>query len=308
MMARRFWYYMRTLFRNILSLKGVLAVLSSFGALWLCVEIADYFFKATTLPTLIQSFWWLFFTIGVITAAWICRPKLRVTEKLKNRDIEIEIVIGDLFSLQGAIVVGSNSTFDTRVSPELISEKSVQGQFTRRYYESEKLLDIELNAALDGISTEDLAGQRKGKNKRYPIGTVARLNPKDRMGYFIAIANINEHGVASGTFDALKESLAQLWQFVGQRGLKGTLLVPILGSGFTRLATQRQVIAQEIIKSFVAACSEKTFCEKLTIVLAENDVIKHQIDLQSLRDYLHHICMYTEVASSTSERLGTPIA
>ena len=303
----RVMYYTRTLIRNIFSLKGLSALLSSFGAFWLCVEISDRFFKDTTLPTLISNLRWLFFLAGALTAIWICRPILRVTEKLKDRDVDIEIVIGNLFSLDGAIVVGSNSTFDTRVSRELISEKSVQGQFTKRYYGGELQLDAELNAALIGISSEDLNGQRVGKTKRYPLGTVVRLNPKNRTSYFVAITHINEHGVASGTFEGLKEALGQLWLFVGQRGLKEPLLVPVLGSGFTRLAPPRQVIVQEIIKSFVAACSEQTFCEKLTIVLAENDVIKHQIHLKGLHDYLHHVCKYTEFASNTGERMGTPI-
>ncbi len=308
MTLHRALYYIQILLRNLYSLKGLSALLSSFGALWLCVEIADYFFKKTPIPPLIESLWWLFFLLGVMTAIWICRPTLRVTEKLKDRDIAIEIVIGDLFSLDGAIVVGSNSTFDTRVSRELIAENSVQGQFTKRYYGGELQLDAELNTALNGIPSEELNGQRVGKTKRYPLGTIVRLNPKDRTGYFVAIAHINEHGVASGTFEALKEALGLLWLFVGQRGLKEPLVVPVLGSGFTRLTPPRQVIVQEIIKSFIAACSERTFCEKLTIVLAENDVIKHQIRLEDLRDYLHHVCTYTEFASNTGERLGTPIS
>lgn len=308
MTLRRIIYYLRTLIRNVTSLRGISTLLSSFGALWLCVEISDRFFKKTNLPTIISNLWWLFFLSGVITAIWLCRPILRVTEKLKNRDVDIEIVIGDLLSLDGAIVVGSNTTFDTRVSRELISEKSVQGQFTKKYYGGELQLDAELNAALIGIASEDLHGHRVGKTKRYPLGTVVRLNPKNHTAYFVAIAHINEHGVASGTFEGLKEALGQLWLFVGQRGLKEPLLVPVLGSGFTRLAPPRQVIVQEIIKSFVAACSEHTFCEKLTIVLAENDVIKHHIQLGTLHDYLHHICIYTEFASNTGGRLGTPIS
>ncbi len=308
MNIRRAKFYIRILCRNLVSIKGLSAILSSFGALFLFVKIADRFFDKTILPNLIGNLWGLFFLFGVIIAVWNCRPKLYITEKLKDRDIDIEITIGDLFSLPGAIVVGSNTTFDTRVSRELISENSIQGQFTMRYYGGELQLDAELNTALNGIASEDLNGSRVGKTKRYPLGTVVKLNPKDRTGYFIAIAHINEHGVASGTFEALKESLGQLWLFVGQRGLKEPLVVPVLGSGFTRLVPPRQVIVQEIIKSFIAACSERTFCEKLTIVLAENDVIKHQIQLESLRDYLHHVCTYTEFASNNGERVGTPIS
>ena len=310
MKATRALFYIRTIVRNLFSFKGISALLSSFGALWLCVEIADHFFKNTSLPSDIQSLWWLFFLSGVITAIWICRPILKVTARLKDRDVAIEIAVGNLFSFDGAIVVGSNSTFDTRLSRELISEDSVQGQFTKLYYGDEIQLDAELNTALNlnGIPPEELEDQRVGKTKRYPLGTVVRLNPKRRTGYFLAIAHINEHGVASGTFEDLKQSLGQLWVFVGQRGVKEPLIMPVLGSGFTRLTPPRQVIVQEIIKSFIAACSETTFCDKLTIVLGENDVPKHQIDLGALGDYLYHVCTYTEFALNRGERVGTPVS
>lgn len=307
MSLQRTAYYLRTLFRNIASVKGLSALLSSFGALWLCVEIANHFFKGTALPSLIESLWWLFFVVGIAIAIWTTRPTLLVAARLKDRDVHIEIAIGDVFSFDGSIVVGSNSTFDTRISRELISEKSVQGQFTSRYYDGELQLDAELNTALNSHPHEDLDGNRVGKAKRFPLGTVVRLNPKGRTGYFVAIAHINEHGVASGTLDALKNCLAELWLFIGQRGMKEPIVVPILGTGFTRLAPSREVIVHEIIRSFIAACSERTFCDKLTIVIAENDAIKHKISLDTLGEYLQHVCNYTEFSNNSNERLGTAV-
>ena len=75
MSLQRTAYYLRTLFRNIASVKGLSALLSSFGALWLCVEIADHFFKDTALPSLIESLWWLFFIIGIAIAlaTWVAQ-------------------------------------------------------------------------------------------------------------------------------------------------------------------------------------------------------------------------------------------
>ncbi|MHB1839793.1 MAG: hypothetical protein ACYCPD_08535, partial [Acidobacteriaceae bacterium] len=56
-----------------------------------------------------------------------------------------------------------------------------------------------------------------------------------------------------------------------------------------------------------AACSEGTFCEKLTIVLHEDDVLKNNIDINELGNYLQHLCKYTEFAAETKERTGTAI-
>jgi hypothetical protein len=249
----------------------------------------------------------VFFGAGLVGAIWVCRPKLAVECKLKDRDTAIEIAIGNLFSFEGAIIVGTNTTFDTQISQEQISETSIQGQFTRRFYGDHTSLDRELGLELNDIEFEKLEEKRVGNTKRYPIGTAVRLKPKDRTGYFLAICHVNKNGVASGTFDDLKEALGQLWIFIGNRGQKEPLVMPVLGSGFTRLKQSRQVITQEIIKSFVAACSEKTFCDKLTIVLDEKDVLKNKVDLGALGEYLKHFCTYTEFTAKTTERIGTAV-
>ena len=42
----------------------------------------------------------------------------------------------------------------------------------------------------------------------------------------------------------------------------------------------------EIITSFIAACTEKKFCEKLTIIISENDYRQHDVNLEELGNYL----------------------
>ena len=140
----------------------------------------------------------MFGAAGLAIAAWLCRPKLAVSHKLNGRDVAIEIAIGDIFGLPGALIIGSNTTFDTRISVELISEKSVQGVFTRQFYGDEGQLDKALAPELDRVSSsETLKGARAGKKTRYPIGTCARVDPKGRTAYLVAIGHMNESGVAS---------------------------------------------------------------------------------------------------------------
>jgi len=151
---------------------------------------------------------------------------------------------------------------------------------------------------------DELPVGRTGKNRRYPIGTVVRLNPRNRSAYFVTIAHINEHGVASGTYEQLKVALANLWVFVGDRGMKEKLITPVLGTGFSRLASPREEVVREIVKSFVAACTEKVFCDKLTVVLSPRDVEHYQMSLTRLGDYLRHICCYTEFSSNDEPKRG----
>lgn len=293
--------------KNAVSGRGLEALLAYFGAWWLVLQITDYFVKDSPFTAIVRVHLPLFLSSGVAFAIWRCRPISRIAFRLKDRDVTIALAIGDLFSFKGAVVVGSNTTFD--VSTKVISEKSAQGQFTKRYYDGESQLEAELEAQLRELTFEELEAARMGKNKRYRLGTVVQLQPKARIGYLVAISHINEHGIAEGTFDGLKNALVELWVFIGSRGSKDQIVMPALGSGFGRLTQSRETIVQEIIKSFVAACAEKTFCENLTIVLAERDVLEKQIDFDSLGEYLKYVCRYTEFSDLRSkDRFGTPDA
>lgn len=308
MNSTRKLHYLKAWGKNLFGLQALSAILSSFGALWLLVEMSAFFFQNTQLPDVLRSFWFVFAAAGSMLAAVICRPKLSVSCRLTGRDTFIEIAVGDLFDFSGALIIGSNTTFDTHVSRQLISEKSVQGSFTRKYYGDEAQLEAEIAKGLGDLRHQVLQGNRVGKSNRYPMGTVVRLSPKERTAYFVAIAHLNEHGAASSSFDNLKESLAKLWVFIGQCGPKETLVMPVLGTGFCRLPQPREEVVREIIQSFVAACAEVTFCDKLTIVLSPDDVEKHAIEFHELGLYLQHVTKYTCFnARNGSKAVGTPV-
>lgn len=300
------WHYICRWFRSLATIKAIGALLSAFGALWLSVEISTFYLAGTTWPDKIRDAWIGFGIVGIAMAIYFCRPPFGVKHKLNGRDVTIRILIGDMFSMQGAVIIGSNTTFDTRISQELISAHSVQGMFTRKYYADEAQLDRELSAALQGVPFTKLNEKRVGKSNLYPYGTCARLNPKGRTAYLVAIADINEHGTASSQFDTLKDSLSMLWVFIGTRGTKESLIIPVLGTGFSRLIQTREEIVREIIKSFIAACSERTFADSLTIVITPQDITKHKISLDDLGAFLYHECRYASFSNNNRPAIGDP--
>lgn len=300
------WHYTYRWLRSLASIKALGALLSAFGALWLTVEITAFFLDGTTWPSKIRAAWVWFGIAGIVMAIWLCRPPLTVGHKLNGRDVAIRISVGDMFSMPGAVIIGSNTTFDTRISQELIAANSVQGIFTRKYYADESQLDRELSTSLAGIPSTQLPNARVGKSTVYPYGTCARLGPKGRTAYFVAIADINEHGTASSQFDTLKESLSKLWVFIGTRGTKESLVMPVLGTGFSRLSQTREEIVREIIRSFIAACSERTFADSLTIAITPQDIAKHNISLDDLGAFLSHECRYVSFSNNNRPAVGTP--
>jgi hypothetical protein len=86
-------FYLKTISKKLIS-----SILSSFGALWLITEIGIFFFGETS-PIIIgiKEYWVIFLFIGFFIAIILTKPKFTIGGKLNNRDISIEVTIGDLF-------------------------------------------------------------------------------------------------------------------------------------------------------------------------------------------------------------------
>lgn len=278
--------------KNVASLKFFSILLEPLGILWICIEVSAFF--SDTAAKSIKGAWWLFVMIGFAWAIWRCKPKSSISCRLKNRDSYIEIAVGNFFNFKGALVIGANTTFDTLLESKPISEASIQGQFTQRYYPDIRMLDLDLEKELNSFQFEELSDSRKTKTKRYDIGTVVKVEPNGRTAYFLAIAHINQHYTAYGEYEYVKDSLAKLWVFIGERGNKDQIIIPLLGTRFMRLKVQREDVVKEIIKSFIAACAEKVFCERLAIVISPDDIVEYSIDLEKLGNFLTYTCEFTE--------------
>ena len=281
------------------------SIFGAFGVLWLITEIFSYFFS--TSDKFFKSHWYLFVVIGVFWGLQKSRPKLKISHCLMNRDVIIEMCISDIFKQKGSFIIGSNTTFETDIDSGSISPDSIQGQFTKKYYDKIDHLDKDISDELKNEKYQLLQDGRKGKVKKYPLGTVVKIRSKNQTAYFLAIAELNKYGNASGSFEDLKTALSSLWDFIASRGDLESLIVPILGSGFTRLQNKRDEIIREIIQSFIAANSEKKFTNKLTIVIFPKDCCEYKLNLQKLNKYLEHLCEYTKFTGKQDFGVGRPV-
>lgn len=300
---KSYWKY--NFGRNILLL--LVSFLEVLGVLWLITEISSYFFAITNDD--LKPYWYLFLIVGLLWGLFKSLPKLKISHCLINRDVIIEICISDIFKQNGSFIIGSNTTFDTDTS-RIISPKSIQGQFTKIYYDKTVHLDNDISDELKDEKYELLKDGRKGKVKKYSLGTVVKIRSKNQTAYLLSIAELNKHGNASGTFENLKTALSNLWEFIGSRGELDTLIIPILGSGFSRLENKRDEIIREIVQSFIAANAEKKFTNKLVIVIAPKDYSesKYKLDLHKLDKYLEHLCEYTEFKKRQDIGVGQPVS
>lgn len=301
-------YFSKNYWSPYLSKKTLLvkSFFMALGFIWLIIAITTYFFS--DLSSQIKGYWWVCILMPSIWSIFDNRPTFSIHQRLIGRDVNIEICIGDIFLFEGAYIIGSNTTFDTEMTTGLISAKSIQGQFTEEYYDDVKHLDVDLEDALKSEKYKIIISEKRGKKKEYAIGTVAKVENKTVEAYFLAIAVLNEHGVASSSFENIKVSLSCVWDYIANRGGGiNPLVIPILGSGFSRIEVPRDQIIKEIIRSFIAACATKRFTEKLTIVIHPDDFRKYDLNLAELNEFLTYQCKYTEFKNQMDSGSGTSI-
>ena len=211
-----------------------------------------------------------------------CAKMLSVREKLEEADIWIEIKVGSIFDIKGDFIIGTNTTFETAISNGNISEDSLQGQITRKYYDKPEQLDLDLSKALEG---KIKSNQNPG---HYEFGTVAKVTPKKQIIYFVVLDQLNRRGGASSSLENIRQSLRALWQHISGESKRDNLVIPVIGTRYSGISVPRETVITEIIKSFIdATYSEKHFCQKLTIVISEDDYREQGINLQELGSYLH---------------------
>lgn len=223
--------------------------------------------------------------IGTVQFLWKCAKMLSVSHRLEGQDISIEIRVGDIFSVEGAFIISTNMAFDTDMLDGPISPETLQGQFTKKYYDEVEHLDQALAKTLEsgrGTVDEDKSSGRESPD----IGTVVKVLAKEQVAYFVAIDKLNEHEGVESSLDNVRKGLGSLWQYIGTQGVLDPLVIPVLGTGYSGIPVSRERMIIEIIRSFIAACTEKKFSEKLTIIISEDDYRQHDVNLEELGNYL----------------------
>ena len=287
----------------------IASLLEPLGVLWLIIEPLSFFFPS--FGKLVQPWWWLFLLGGCLLGLYRALPKLTASSRVQGTDSFIELRITDMFRVPAAFVIPYNRTFDTSLEDGIISLTSTQGQFTKLFFsDSRDELDRQICMSVDSTKGTALDSNDKpyGKQIEFPVGTVAKVSSSGQIAYLVAIGSLNKYKSASASTEDILDTLPMTWEFIRTRGELGALCCPILGSGFSRAAATREDLTREIIKSFVSACRAGRFCEKLTIAIAPSDFKSGKVNLETLRRFLEHECLYPVSLSSdfASEPTGTP--
>lgn len=269
--------------------KDVISILAYIGAIVTINDILGFF--DVTISTMLYVIILIVGIIVVIVANW---PKREYLFNIKNRDIKIKLKIGDLLKEKAAIVVPTNSTFDTNTENDFISINSVQGQVQNKYFKNNiTTLDYLIEKELADKQYIELKDREKTKTKRYEIGTTVEINQNGCRFYFLADSDINAKGktINPSTMN-ITDSLSRLWQYIGEYGHVEPIAIPIIGTGRMGIVDSREEILKHIIFSFVANNTTKKIATELIICIRKDDIKKYNIDINKIVEYIKYTCEY----------------
>lgn len=258
---------------------------SCLGILYLCINLADTF-KIYEKGE--YSHYGIIFIVllSIVFVVFTRRPVSRVVYKVPKKDLIFEVKIGDIFSEKGEIIISSNTTFDTDMSTGLIATSSLQGQFATKFFNGQTVeIDRQIENSLSGESSV-ISENKPGKRDKYPLGSVAKISTHGQNFYLVAMSDINSTGTAFSNPRMLDETLERLWSNMARKAELGNIVMPLMGSGRGRIALPRKKIIEKIAQSFANASQDKSFSNKLTIIVRPEDASKFSLNLFEVRDYL----------------------
>jgi len=191
------------------------------------------------------------------------------------------IEYGHVFEKAGIVVIPFNKYFDTLVNGRIVNESSMVGRLVKHAYPGNlNELDSAISASLINESYELNEKEKKeGKNKFYPIGTVAKITKGANDYYCLALTKVDRTSNKSVcNIGMLSTALIELLKFINIHSDGADVYMPLLGSGFARLNKEKQTILDFIIS--ILKASDIPFQSKLHIVLLESerelfDLTKH---------------------------------
>ena len=263
----------------LFSFSGIRSLFAIFGAIYLVLEALD-FFNVYTKSKYSSYAFLIMIVISAIVSIIFRRPISYIFVKLPQRDVRIEVRIGDLFDVTGAIMISANTAFESDVAGGKIDPKSLQGQFTAKYFTGNQ------NTLISAIKQEL---SKIDGGPIYPMGTTIPINTHGKTFYFTAMATLNDRGNASSTQNDVEQALDGLWNYVRQAGALQELAVPLVGTGRGRIKMSRGKMIELISESFAEASSQGVLTGKLIIVVHPNDASNFQMNLYEIKDRLRQI-------------------
>lgn len=209
----------------------------------------------------------IFFAISV--AVTIVRNKYNSEVKIKLTNGNIVLKYGDLWKSEGIIIIPVNTTFDTEVNKELVSEYSLHGYFIKNICDNNQMtLKSEIAKTLNKIDTIEKYGRQQ-----YPPGTIVSITRGKREYYLLALSTFDENNHATLTIDSYTLAISRLLEYCNLNSQGETICMPIIGTGSSRFLPDKENALDLQIAIIKSLDSIKNGSDIQIIIKKENEIV-----------------------------------
>jgi len=252
-------------------------------------------FRVLDLPTIgiASSLWWVIAVslVGFFVIILRHRPISYFEYKDDKSDVSIVVKMGDLFKEDENMVIGVSDCFDTEVG-DVISQRSIQGQFTAKYYSGDSSkLDKDLVKGLRKMKVVGEVDEKKkrGKKTRYPIGTTVVLDCGEKKVFACAYAKMKPNLMAETSMGDLWRSLNSLWEKIREKGEMKEVAMPVVGARFARIkgGVTYKSLVRLLLMSYITFARTQNVSKRLTLVIHKSR--EKDLSLYRLRSFLQEV-------------------
>lgn len=218
----------------------------------------------------------------VYVLMWFHANHIRHVELSVNNST-IEISAGDVFQSEGLKIIAFNEYFDTQVDENIISSRTLNGQFIKKYAHDVESLDhlIQENQHAQECKINVNQNRLVGKQIQYKLGTIV---PMDDF-FILAFSKFDNQNRAYLEMNDYTACLMNMWNECDIHYGGRSIVLPLLGSGITRFHGYENITDQELLEiilwTFKVSRIRFQYPSKAKIVLAQNSLDK--IDLYKIK-------------------------
>lgn len=266
------------------------------GLFWLLVEMASYSTNAKV-DTITKSIWvFVIVSIVILTIALIKNmPKTVFSYQLRDKDNFIEVRVGDAFKNDGSLVIPFNNFFDVSLGGNVKKAKSLQNKLITEFYSGkEEHLATDISAKIDL------------KPSPYEIGTTIEVEQNEKLFYLLVNSRKKQNNRVESSADDFLLSLSKLWIYIAlESGRNSVVTIPLISTNHGRITNiNRTTAIKEIIESYIDASKTLNVSDKLIISIHQNDLIKGNINLDDIDDFLKFSCRHYKITTFSDKPEG----
>lgn len=264
----------KALLRNYLVVLSIINIFTSF------------FFIFVSIPNKYKIYIGIsFFLVLIIIyfGMWIHANCLKCSKFTINNS-NVTVKVGDIFQEEGLKVIAFNEYFDTVVDEEIIASSTLNGKFIKQYVNNIDELDqkISKSSHLSSQKLENNTNRNRGKTQKYKLGSIFKYND-----YLLtAFSKFDTDNRAFLTMVDYINCLVHFWDEVDIIYADRSIVIPLLGTGITRLKNYDSMSEQEklelLLWSFKLSRIKFTYPAKVTIVVYKP--LKDKINFYKLKE------------------------